>query len=445
MKMKGNRIISALLPAILLGCAMLSGCGSGSSGGAADGGGKAGSDSGGQGKDPTAYTGGPVELLVQDRNSGMTEQEFQENFVKPVKAKYPDITLKLTTEKDFQKLVAGGTIPDLVAVSNTLLNDYIDMGYPEDLTPMIKRFNINLDSIEPSIVEVLKGLGRGGSIYGLPFGMNYGATIYNKDLFDKFGVPYPKEIITWDEYLDLATRLTRMEGGVQYIGGSPHSVPNLLKQYGVSSVDASDSKIILTSDKHRYIYSFVQKFFEIPGLIQGKTYQQTNISNGKIAMLPTWIASWAATVIKSKQSFDWDVIANPVFKERPDIGNPVDFHMLIVNKAGNNKEAAYRVLLTMVSPEAQQELTKNTRITPLKDPKLKAMFAQNSRVFEGKNLTSIFKVQPAPLPDYSRWTSLISTYSTAVAEDMALNKKDMNTAMREQEEKANKALSEMKK
>ncbi|MDF2653141.1 MAG: family 1 extracellular solute-binding protein [Paenibacillus sp.] len=429
--------IKVLLPALTAGVLFFSSC----SGGASKESESAGT--GGKALAADEYTGGPVELLVQDRNTGMTPEEFENFFAKPVKTKYPDITLKLTQEKDYQKLVAGGTPPDLVAVSNTLLTDFFDLDYPQDLTEMIKRFNINLDLLEPSIVDALKGLGR-GTIYGLPFGMNYGAMIYNKDLFDKFGVSYPKDIITWDEYLDLSSKLTRMEDGVQYIGGSPSSVPNLLKQYGASSVDAADGKMILTSDKHRAIYSLEKSFFEIPGLIQGKTYQQTNINNGKIAMLPNWIASWTGTVLKSKPAYNWDVIAHPVFKERPNIGNPIDFHMLTVGKASKNKEAAYRVILTMLSPAAQEELTKNSRITPLKDPKLKAMFAQDSNVYEGKNLLSIFKVAPAPLPDYSKWSTLITTYSNAVAEDMALNKKDMNTAMREQEEKANKALDEAK-
>ena len=153
--MKGSRMFAVLLPLALIGGVMLSGCGrspSNTDGGSAG--------TGGQGKDPTAYTGGPVELLVQDRNTGITEQEFQEYFAKPVKAKYPDITLKLTTEKDLQKLVAGGTPPDLVAVSNTALNEYFELDFPEDLTPVIKRFNINPDSFEPSIIEVLKGLDR---------------------------------------------------------------------------------------------------------------------------------------------------------------------------------------------------------------------------------------------------------------------------------------------
>jgi hypothetical protein len=88
------------------------------------------------------YTGAPVELLFLDANTGITEEKFEEHFVKPVKAKHPNISLKLlkvtSPAKDgIEALIAAGTIPDLVADSNTGLNNYLDMDYSEDLNPMI--------------------------------------------------------------------------------------------------------------------------------------------------------------------------------------------------------------------------------------------------------------------------------------------------------------------
>ncbi len=41
---------------------------------------------------------------------------------------------------------------------------------------------------------------------------------YNKDLFDRAGVPYPKEGWTLDDMVDMARKLTRQESGVQYWG-----------------------------------------------------------------------------------------------------------------------------------------------------------------------------------------------------------------------------------
>jgi multiple sugar transport system substrate-binding protein len=390
--------------------------------------------------DVTKYTGGPVELLVQDRNTGITQEEFDEYFAKAVKEKYPDITLKLTKETNIDKLLAAGTPPDIVAVSNTALNEYYERDYPEDLTEMITRFKIDLNKFEPSIINTLRGLAGGKGIHGLPYGMNYGAMMFNKDIFNKFGVPYPNEVITWEEYLDLAKRLTRKDGNDQYIGGTPSSVLNVLRQYGVSNVDAKDEKAVLTTPQHQQIFAFLKQFFEIPGLIQGNTYIQSNINSGKIAMQNNWITAMSTSILNNNPQFDWDLSAHPVFKEKPNIGNPVDFHMLTVNKASKNKEAAYRAILVLISEEMQMQFSKNRRITPLKNDTIRAAFASDSNIFTGKRLQSIFKVQPAPVPDYSIWKAVIDPFVNEAAKQIALNGVDINTALREQEEKANQAI-----
>lgn len=96
----------------------------------------------------------------------------------------------------------------------------------------------------------------------------------------------------------------------------------------------------------------------------------------------------------------------------------------------------------MISEEVQERISRNRRITPLKDPAIKMTYAQDSKVYEGKNLQSIFKVEPAVLPDYSRWASTIRDDLNNVARDIALNNMDVNTALREAEQRANQKIQE---
>ncbi|MDF2721984.1 MAG: extracellular solute-binding protein family 1 [Paenibacillus sp.] len=397
----------------------------------------------------TEYTGPPVELLFLDANTGITEEKFQEHFVKPVKAKNPNISLKLlkvtSPAKDgIEALIAAGTIPDIVADSNTGLNKYLDMDYAEDLNPMIKKFNVDLNRFEPAIVDTLYGLGRNKGIYGLPTGMNYGSLLYNKDIFNKFGVSYPEDVITWDKFIELTNKLTRKDADVQYIGSAPPTPVNWLRQYGASNFDQKDEKAALTDDKHKYVFSLQEELFKIPGFINGTNWRPTNMAGGAIAMQAGWIMG-TTNLVSANPPFDWDLSAYPVFKDKPNYGNSVDFPMLIVSKASKHKEAAYQVVMTMISDEVQERLNKNgQQITALKDQKLKITYAQDSQVYNGKKLQAIFKVSPAPLPDYSRWKSATDSFINAVAQEMALKKKDINTALREQEEAANKAMQEMK-
>lgn len=438
-----SKKVTVILLSALFSAGVLSGCGSNAKNEAGE---QAGKDAGV--KDINEYTGPPVELLFLDANTGITEEKFQEHFAKPVKTKHPAISLKLlkvtSPAKDgIEALIAAGTVPDIVADSNTGLNKYLDMDYAEDLNPMIKKYNVDLNRFEPAIVETLYGLGRNKGIYGLPFGMNYGALLYNKDIFDKFGVSYPEDVITWDTFIELSNKLTRKDAEVQYIGSAPPTPVNWLRQYGASNFDEKDEKAVFSNDKHKYVFSLQEQLFKIPGFINGTNWRPTNMAGGTIAMQAGWIMA-TTNLVSADPPFDWDLSAYPVFKESPNYGNSVDFPMLIVSKTSKHKEAAYQVIMTMISDEVQERLNKSGQITALKDQKLKMTYAQDSQIYNGKNLQAIFKVSPAPLPDYSRWKSATDTYVNAVAQQMALNKKDINTALREQEEAANKAMQEMK-
>ena len=51
-----------------------------------------------------------------------------------------------------------------------------------------------------------------GKIYGIPFRKDNNLIYYNKDLFDKAGVPYPEDGMTMAEYHELAARMTSGTG-----------------------------------------------------------------------------------------------------------------------------------------------------------------------------------------------------------------------------------------
>lgn len=57
-------------------------------------------------------------------------------------------------------------------------------------------------------------------LYMLPGQNNIQVLFYNKDLFDRFGVAYPRDGMTWGEMLDLSSRITRKEGD-EIISASP--------------------------------------------------------------------------------------------------------------------------------------------------------------------------------------------------------------------------------
>ncbi len=62
-----------------------------------------------------------------------------------------------------------------------------------------------------------------GKLYELPFRNDFWVLYYNKDVFDKAGVDYPTNDMTWDEYNDLAAKVTDTTFGEQVYGAHYHT------------------------------------------------------------------------------------------------------------------------------------------------------------------------------------------------------------------------------
>ena len=52
-----------------------------------------------------------------------------------------------------------------------------------------------------------------GKLYGLPSDFSTIALVYNKDMFDKYGVPYPDDTWDWDKFLWAAKKFTKDTDG----------------------------------------------------------------------------------------------------------------------------------------------------------------------------------------------------------------------------------------
>ncbi|MEF3303633.1 extracellular solute-binding protein [Paenibacillus sp. GYB003] len=391
------------------------------------------------------YKGGPAELLVLDVNTGTTDEQFQKFFVEPVKAKFPQINLVKTADT-LDKLLAAGTPPDLVLVSNASLATILEADIPEDLTQMIKTYGVNLNQMEQAVVQQMQKLGDQKAFYGLPFYMNYGAMVYNKDMFDKFGVPYPKPSMTYEELLELGKRLTRTDGSTNYIGVMPPDLRQMYWQYGVPVFDRAKGKASLTSDKHVQVFSLLKQFYSIPGYLQNGNHSHSVdlfFKEQRMAMYPNWVAAMITffTRAGTKDAFNWDVTAHPSYSDRPGLGKEVDFAIAVVNKSSKYREAAYQVLLSLLSVDVQTKQSKAGRLSVLKNDDIRKVYGSDSDIYKGKDLQAIFKVTPSPLPDASKYDPKINSLLIGeTVKSVMVGGTDINTALRSVEDKANKEI-----
>lgn len=133
------------------------------------------------GQPPTSQLG----ILVSPRLANMASE-----IEHLVTTRFPHVAVKVTVDNGSQltdQVTSGNT--DLVISSN--LGQVRDVLMPLD--PLLARSLI----WSPIIDEVRFN----GVVYGLPLSLEPQVVIYNKDLFERHGLPYPTSDWTWDELL----------------------------------------------------------------------------------------------------------------------------------------------------------------------------------------------------------------------------------------------------
>jgi multiple sugar transport system substrate-binding protein len=107
----------------------------------------------------------------------------------------------------------GGVGPDLFDCYGPFqLASFVRAGIAWDVTDQLRTANINVgQECWPAIVPHVIYEGR---TYGFPANTAVDVLFFNKDIFDRMGVPYPKGPMTWEEFIPLAQRMTvRDESG----------------------------------------------------------------------------------------------------------------------------------------------------------------------------------------------------------------------------------------
>ncbi|TVY07758.1 ABC transporter substrate-binding protein [Paenibacillus cremeus] len=403
---------------------------------------------------PPPASNEPVTLTITNHKSvGFTESDFQKYFVEPVKKKYPNITLqyiKPTQGQELEDLVAAGNTPDLIFASNGYFALLKQLDVMQDLNEYVKKYNVDLSIYDQPIMERIRQAGDKGELYSIPFSLNYGMMLYNKDIFDKFGLPYPKDIMSFEDILPIAKKINRTENGIQYIGFEPNYADTIAGQLGVPAVLAND-KPTLDLPEYKRVFDFMKQVYDIPGQIgPGDKFNWGRngfLKDQNVAMFLEWSNDAAAPLEEAaKGGFtNWDIAALPNFQDKLGNGRTVDSHMTFISKTSKHKEEAFKVLLETVSKETQMIVSANGRISAIPDKAIQANYAKNFSSYNGKKVQNIFLTKQTPAQKSSIYGSKASSIIRDEQKNMALGKKDVNTALKDAQERVIKNVEEEKK
>lgn len=443
----GTKRMGVLMTAVLIVLSATA-CGGGAGNGASSG--KEGAGS--QQEPPDDKPAQPVTLVMMRDGATITNDEFANLIEAPVKAKYPHITMKLVVnnklDEGVQSSIASGEFPDLVFSTYPRITNHRELKTVEDLNPYIAKYKVDLKRYDPAALQTAQVYSGDGNLYGLPFSLNFTATFYNKDIFDKFGVSYPKDGMTWDDALETARKLSRVAEGIQYKGAYVQGIGDVSTQLSLPTINPKTGKAdLVAQDSWKRLFDLYKAFNDIPGNKDANV--STTLNNGflkdqHVAMAISYDARIAALekLYGTPQDFDWDLTQFPSFKEKPNTTVASSGHFLLLSSLGKHKEEAFKVIELLGSPEIQELITDQGRFTALNDQSIKEMYGRNMKSLQGKNIKAVFKSQfAAPVPPHKNTAFVLPHVNTALTR-VINGEIDVNTAIREAEEAANKEIAE---
>ena len=155
-----------------------------------------------------------------------------------------------------------------------------------------------------------------GVQYAIPFRSDFWVLFYNKDLFDAAGVELPTNDMTWDQYAELAKKMTDKEKGIY--GTHYHTWLSAVVNWAVC--DGVNTLADKNYDDLLYFYKLYQDLEDTGACMSYADLKASGLhysaafANGNIAMLPMgyWYVS---TLIGYNQdgtcNFNWGITAVP--------------------------------------------------------------------------------------------------------------------------------------
>ncbi len=260
---------------------------------------------------------------------------------------------------------AGGLPADLILLNYRRFGAYAARGALEPIDPYLARSTLlQRDAFYP---EVLAAFTRDGQLVGIPQNCSSLVIYYNKGLFDRAGLPYPRAGWTWDDFLDAARSLTR--GTEQYgIGIEPTLIrlAPFVWQNGGDIVDDPAAPTRLTLDRPESREA-VQWFVDLqvrhrvaPDAVQQSAEDdESRFLNGRTAMF--FDSRRAVPTLREITAFDWDAAPLPGRRGPASI---LHSDAYFLTAASRNKPAAWAFMEYANSAEGQVFIARTGRTVP---------------------------------------------------------------------------------
>ncbi len=258
----------------------------------------------------------------------------------------------------FQKihlLFASNTAPDVIFINNHYLPVYANAGLLEDLSEQSKIFEF-----DKFYSKSLETLSWDGKIYAVPRDISNLVIYYNKDIFDKYNIPYPSDNWTLDDMVKTSQKLTHLPDvfGISFEEEPIFYLPYLMSFGTKDLTDFEDVKI----QKGLKFYSDLRKKYHTA------PYKEESASatmaqmflQGRIGMHLS--GRWLVPKYRQEADFDWDIAPFPMLNKSSAL--PMDASGWAVAKSSKHKSEALKLIKYLSSEENSEKFAQSGLIVP---------------------------------------------------------------------------------
>ena len=354
--MKRKLLAATLTTAMVLSLAACGGGSSSSSGSAASGSGSSGS--------------GELQVNIWDNNQLAGLQQIADEWTEESGVK---VKINVVDWDNYWTLLeagaSGGQMPDVFWMHSNTAQMYMENDLLLNLDDYIAKDDaIDLANYYEGVVE-LYNRDDNGSQYALPKDHDTIALLYNKAIFDKYGVEYPTDDWTWEDVRDAAAKITeagKADGVYGYAINTSNNQDgwyNIIYDYGGQVITDDHKGTTIGSDEAKAGMEMLRQILEVaaPQTVVAETGTDSLFNSGLTAMITQ--GSWMINTFYKAEHHDdyaWAMLpyADVNGNGQCDKGERYSaYNGLGWAAAANtaNPDAAYSLISYFCSEKAQKE------------------------------------------------------------------------------------------
>jgi multiple sugar transport system substrate-binding protein len=258
--------------------------------------------------------------------------------------------------------VKSANPPDVIVANRRVFSELMKQNQLKPLSLYIKRDRFDVERISEKVEASLKQLGD-GQLYGLSPAYSVKLMFYNKQIYDKAGVPYPTDSMPWEQLFALVKRVVSVQQEIHLYGlsfGRESFLKNisiLTDSMNLRLYDGTQTQMTVYSNNWTHLLDQLKELYSVQALDLYENNTRLaenpnglgNFINGRVATTFGDIRFLQQlSGMDSHIGFEWGVATIPSGDHGRHTGAAVSlFDIMAINANATNIEGAWEFIKIM--------------------------------------------------------------------------------------------------